>query len=147
MATQNYKIRAAEIRNFGTEGKTFAYVTAGTTWGKPVKVTFFEDYQVDMVKEAIEKGTLAQLDPIPGNIDIIDVPAHYKKNRDGVLIIDDNGHPVVYTKLAVFYMIEKGEDAETKGKRIFRDFIKAGSWELATEGAPTVEGDSGDPLQ
>lgn len=146
MATQNYKVRAAEIRTFGTDSKKFAYVTAGTTWGRPVHITFFEDYQIEMLEEAIAKNTLAQLEPIPGNIDIIDVPAHYKKNREGALINDDNGNPIIYTKLAVFYMTEKGEDAETKGKRIFRDFIKAGSWELATEGMPSEDGSSNDPL-
>ena len=141
--TQNYKIRGAEIRTFGADNTEYAVVTAGTTWGKPITTTFFEDYQVAMIKESLAKNTLSTLEPIPGNIDVITTPAHFRKNREGVIIKDDNGNPVVYTKVAVFYMTEKGEDAETRGNRMFRDFIKAGTWELAAEGAPS---DNNDPI-
>ena len=141
--TQNYKIRGAEIRTFGADNTEYAVVTAGTTWGKPITTKFFEDYQVAMIKESLAKNTLSTLEPIPGNIDVITTPAHFRKNREGVIIKDDNGNPVVYTKVAVFYMTEKGEDAETRGNRMFRDFIKAGTWELAAEGAPS---DNNEPI-
>lgn len=141
--TQNYKIRGAEIRTFGADNTEYAVVKAGTTWGKVIVTTFFEDFQVAMVKEALNKNTLHLLEPIPGNIDVINVPTHFRKNREGVIIKDDNENPVVYTKVAVFYMTEKGEDAETRGNRMFRDFIKAGTWELAEKGAPD---DNNEPI-
>lgn len=141
--TQNYKIRGAEIRTFGADNTKYAVVKAGTTWGKVVVTTFFEDYQVTMIEEALAKNTLHLLEPIPGNIEVITVPAHFRKNRENVIIKDDNGNPVVYNKVAVFYMTEKGEDAETRGNRMFRDFIKAGTWEIAAEGAPS---DSAEPI-
>ena len=141
--TLQFKVRAAEVRTYGTENKEYIAATAGTTYGKPVHTNFFEDYQVAMFKEAIDKNTLHLLEPIPGNIGVVDTPAHFRKNRKGETITDDKGNPVIYTKVAVFYMEERGEDAATQAGRLYRDFIKAGAWEVAAEGAPS---DSAEPI-
>lgn len=140
---QMYKIRSAKIDTYtpkdGGDPIEFASTVAGTMWGKPVSVCFFIDYQIAAIKEAIAKNTVHLLEPIPGNIGIITVPAHYKKRNDGTQVQDDNGNPVVYTQVAVFYRIENGETAETRGAKMFRDFIKSGNWELATTGEPSTE--------
>ena len=139
--TLQFKVRAAEVRTYGTENKEYIAVTAGTTYGKPVHTNFFEDYQIAMFKDAIAKNTVHLLEPIPGNIGVVDVPAHFRKNREGVIRKDDNGNPLVYAKVAVFYMEERGEDAATQAQRMYRDFIKTSAWEVASEGIPAGDGD------